>query len=144
TTFLLERPSSPLYHNEDSIDHFQQNSPPTFRSLSERHFGSGVNEGGSDQYEQQSSVQPTATTFHRVLRQAFKSRSADGGSINTAATGVAAGADHFADGAGSAPTCTAPDARTGLCYEASECSERGGIPMGRCAGGGAGSVCCLF
>lgn len=50
--------------------------------------------------------------------------------------------------------CTAPDGRYGTCYDASECVNRGGMPMGRCSSNGygsngavaksAGSVCCLF
>lgn len=38
--------------------------------------------------------------------------------------------------------CSSPDQRKGICYEASECIDRGGIPMGAC--GAVGSVCCLF
>lgn len=47
--------------------------------------------------------------------------------------------------------CLAPDNRKGVCYDAIECSDRGGIPMGRCGRDkndrpslSAGSVCCLF
>lgn len=39
--------------------------------------------------------------------------------------------------------CVAPDSRKGVCYDASNCMERGGIPMGHC-GQGKGLVCCLF
>lgn len=43
-------------------------------------------------------------------------------------------------------SCTAPDLRRGICYDASECVQRGGMPMGRCDSGGKsnGAVCCLF
>ncbi|KAI2799608.1 hypothetical protein BLOT_011514 [Blomia tropicalis] len=47
--------------------------------------------------------------------------------------------------------CSTPDDRFGHCYEASECIERGGIPMGRCQASSTdnrqesgSSVCCLF
>ncbi|UXI16576.1 homeobox protein Nkx-2.2 [Sarcoptes scabiei] len=44
--------------------------------------------------------------------------------------------------------CIAPDSRTGTCYDASTCVERGGIPMGRCNQNtkieSKGNVCCLF
>lgn len=43
--------------------------------------------------------------------------------------------------------CTAPDDRKGTCYDASECLQRGGTPMGKCDTFNAksnGAVCCLF
>lgn len=50
-------------------------------------------------------------------------------------------------------SCSSPDGRKGVCFEATECSARGGTPMGTCSTsasptsggqqGGKGSVCCL-
>ena len=43
-------------------------------------------------------------------------------------------------------TCLAADGRKGTCYEANECANKGGMPMGHCAAGSkanGGSVCCL-
>ena len=52
-------------------------------------------------------------------------------------------------------SCSAPDGRKGVCFEAKECTARGGTPMGTCSpaaspasggqqGAGKGSaVCCL-
>ena len=41
--------------------------------------------------------------------------------------------------------CNTPDSRSGICYDATECTERGGVPMGRCSNSISGSsVCCLF
>jgi len=42
--------------------------------------------------------------------------------------------------------CEAADGRKGSCYDAQECVNRGGMPMGRCDSGGTkrdGTVCCL-
>lgn len=42
--------------------------------------------------------------------------------------------------------CQAADGRKGSCYDAQECVNKGGMPMGRCEAGGTkrdGSVCCL-
>ena len=78
-------------------------------------------------------------------------------------SGVSNSNDHHSnynsnsDSPGSEPDlCKAPDGRNGICYEASECVSRGGMPMGRCdssptSGIGSGpsgqaktNVCCLF
>lgn len=53
------------------------------------------------------------------------------------------------NGAIETDVCTAPDGRKGTCYDASECVQRGGMPMGRCDAGtdstkSSGAVCCLF
>lgn len=46
--------------------------------------------------------------------------------------------------------CPTPDGRNGMCYDAAECADRGGVPMGRCSSAASssssssGSVCCLF
>lgn len=59
--------------------------------------------------------------------------------------------------AGDSDSCAAPDGRKGVCYDAKECTSRGGTPMGTCSSvsvsqtsggqqGGSnskGSVCCL-
>lgn len=42
--------------------------------------------------------------------------------------------------------CQAADGRKGSCYDATECVNKGGMPMGRCDSGSSkrdGSVCCL-
>ncbi|RWS31051.1 uncharacterized protein B4U80_06090 [Leptotrombidium deliense] len=42
-------------------------------------------------------------------------------------------------------TCLSADGRKGNCYEASECVNKGGTPMGKCPfNKGNGAVCCLF